>query len=146
MESRRVFNERLDLSRISYVRSFMVLPQPHFMTQDKNLSVSCPKLCFLVIILSGLGVRISRQCGLSVEGPERSNGRLFKFAVNLPVMREVWIRSLAREDSPGGGNGHPFQYSCLENPMDGGSLAGSSPLGSRRFRHDLAAENNKEGE
>ena len=22
--------------------------------------------------------------------------------------------------SPGGGNGHPLQYSCLENPMDGG--------------------------
>ena len=23
--------------------------------------------------------------------------------------------------SPGEGNGHPFQYSCLENPMDRGS-------------------------
>ena len=23
--------------------------------------------------------------------------------------------------SPGGGNGNPFQYSCLENPMDGGT-------------------------
>ena len=23
--------------------------------------------------------------------------------------------------SPGGGNGNPFQYSCLENPMDRGS-------------------------
>ena len=22
------------------------------------------------------------------------------------------------ERSPGGGNGNPFQYSCLENPMD----------------------------
>ena len=22
--------------------------------------------------------------------------------------------------SPGGGHGNPFQYSCLENPMDGG--------------------------
>ena len=22
---------------------------------------------------------------------------------------------------PGGGNGHPLQYSCLENPMDGGA-------------------------
>ena len=24
--------------------------------------------------------------------------------------------------SPGGGNGHPLQYSCLENPMDRGAL------------------------
>ena len=22
---------------------------------------------------------------------------------------------------PGGGHGNPFQYSCLENPMDGGA-------------------------
>ena len=22
--------------------------------------------------------------------------------------------------SPGGGHGNPFQYACLENPMDGG--------------------------
>ena len=25
------------------------------------------------------------------------------------------------ERSPGEGNGHPLQYSCLENPMDGGA-------------------------
>ena len=31
--------------------------------------------------------------------------------------------------SPGGGHGHPLQYSCLENPMDRGSLAGYSPQG-----------------
>ena len=26
--------------------------------------------------------------------------------------------------SPGGGQGNPLQYSCLENPMDGGSPVG----------------------
>ena len=31
--------------------------------------------------------------------------------------------------SPGEGNGNPLQYSCLENPMDRGCLAGYSPLG-----------------
>ena len=25
------------------------------------------------------------------------------------------------EKSPGGGNGNPFQYSCLENPIDKGA-------------------------
>ena len=30
-----------------------------------------------------------------------------------------WIPGSAR--SPGEGNGHPLQYSCLENPMDGGA-------------------------
>ena len=32
--------------------------------------------------------------------------------------QETWIPFLAREDSPGEGNGNPLQYSCLENPMD----------------------------
>ena len=38
-----------------------------------------------------------------------------------PAMWETWVRSLGREDSPGEGNGNPLQYSCLENPMDGGA-------------------------
>ena len=38
---------------------------------------------------------------------------------NLPAMWESWVRSLGR--FPGGGHGHPFQYSCLENLMDRGS-------------------------
>ena len=29
--------------------------------------------------------------------------------------------------SPGGGNVNPFQYSCLENPMDRGAWGGYSP-------------------
>ena len=40
---------------------------------------------------------------------------------NLPAMRETWIRFLGWEDSPGAGSGNPFQYSCLENPMDRGA-------------------------
>ena len=33
------------------------------------------------------------------------------------------------ERSPGGGNGNPIQYSCLENPHGQRSLAGYSPWG-----------------
>ena len=29
--------------------------------------------------------------------------------------------------SPGEGNGNPLQYSCLENPMDGGAWQNSVP-------------------
>ena len=32
-------------------------------------------------------------------------------------------------DHGGESNGTPLQYSCLENPMDGGSLVGFSPWG-----------------
>ena len=40
---------------------------------------------------------------------------------NLPAVQEtqkMWFQSLGGEDAPGGGNGNPPQYSCLENSMD----------------------------
>ena len=39
---------------------------------------------------------------------------------NPPAMQETQVQSLGQEDSPGKGNGNPFQYSCLENSMDRG--------------------------
>ena len=35
----------------------------------------------------------------------------------------------------GEGNGNPFQYSCLENPRDGG-VGGLPSMGSHRVGHD----------
>ena len=37
-------------------------------------------------------------------------------------MYEIQVQPLGWEDPPGKGNGSPLQYSCLENPMDRGSL------------------------
>ena len=37
---------------------------------------------------------------------------------------------------PGEGNGNPLQYSCLENPMDGGTWCRLLSMGSQRVRHD----------
>ena len=37
---------------------------------------------------------------------------------------------------PEEGNGNPFQYSCLENPMDRGAWRAYSPWGCRRVGHD----------
>ena len=37
--------------------------------------------------------------------------------------------------SPGEGNGNPLQYSCLENPMDGGDWW-ATVHGSQRARHN----------
>ena len=39
---------------------------------------------------------------------------------NPPAMQktqEMQVQSLGWEDSPGGGNGNPLQYSCLKNLM-----------------------------
>ena len=39
--------------------------------------------------------------------------------------------------SPGGGQGNPLQYSCLENPMDRGMWTGGLQLtGSHRVGHN----------
>ena len=35
--------------------------------------------------------------------------------------------------SPGEGNDNPLQYSCLENPIDGGSLVGYDPRGHKEL-------------
>ena len=44
---------------------------------------------------------------------------------NLPAnagdIRDTGSIFLDREDSPGGGHGNPYQYSCLENSMDRGA-------------------------
>ena len=37
---------------------------------------------------------------------------------------------------PGEGNGNPLQYSCLENPMDGGARCRLLSKGSQRVRHN----------
>ena len=50
---------------------------------------------------------------------------------------QVWC--LGWEDTPGGGNGSPFQYSCLENPWTE-EPGGLQPMGSQRARHGLATE------
>ena len=36
-------------------------------------------------------------------------------------MQETGVRSLGREDTLEKENGNPLQYSCLENPMEGGA-------------------------
>ena len=46
---------------------------------------------------------------------------------NLPAMQETQVQSLGLEDPlekgtlPGEGNGHPLQYSYLDNSMDRGA-------------------------
>ena len=47
------------------------------------------------------------------------------------------VGDLGREGSPGGGNGNPLQYSCLENPMDRGTWQATVHV-IARVGHDLA--------
>ena len=51
--------------------------------------------------------------------PGGSDGKASAYNVGDPGL----IPGLGR--SPGEGNGNPLQYSCLENPMDGGAWLGT---------------------
>ena len=60
--------------------------------------------------------------------PRRGGNTLFGSSLvvqrlkRLPGMRETWVRSLGREDPLEKEMAtHPLQYSCLENPMEGGT-------------------------
>ena len=50
---------------------------------------------------------------------------------NLPAMWEIWDSIPGSGRSPGGGQGNPLQYSCLENPHGQRSLVGYRPWGSK---------------
>ena len=67
---------------------------------------------------------------------------MIQLVKNLPAMQETacYIVDLGSipelERSPGGGNGNPFQYSYLGNPMDRGAWQGTVH-GIQRVRHNL---------
>ena len=54
---------------------------------------------------------------------------------SLPALRETQVQSLGREDSPGEGNGNPFQYPCLEDSMDRGAWR-AAVHEKQRLKHD----------
>ena len=58
----------------------------------------------------------SEKAGLTLNRASLVAQRLKR----LPLTRETWVPGSGR--SPGEENGNPLQYSCLENPMDGGAL------------------------
>ena len=72
---------------------------------------------------------VTHECNLDSShlALKPCKGRLFVVALmvkNLPGnprdIREAGL-ILGSGRSPGGGHGNPLQYSCLENPMDGGA-------------------------
>ena len=70
----------------------------------------------------------------------RKGGSVVK---NLPAMPGDTGSIPGLRRSPGGGNGNPLQYSCLENPMEQGSLAVYSPWGCKES--DTTERRGKDG-
>ena len=47
--------------------------------------------------------------------------QLGRRSVNATSIQQVEVWDTAKYPTPGEGQGNPLQYSCLENPMDGGA-------------------------
>ena len=70
--------------------------------------------------------RKMQESGLAETIPLIGTSAIWGFPGGLEVKASAWnvgdpgsIPGSGR--SPGAGNGNPLQYSCLENPMDGGA-------------------------
>ena len=57
--------------------------------------------------------------------------------------QETWVRSLGRKDSPGGANGNPLHYSCLENSLERGARWATVPGGVAKSRTQRSAHTDK---
>ena len=132
-----------------YIHTFFFRSFPYVLLQN----IEYIFLSLLVICLYGLGFPGSSAgkesaCSAgdlnSIPGLGRSSGKGIGYPLqysgaslvaqtvkNLPVMQETWVKSLGWEDTPGGGQGHPLQYSCLENPHGQRNLSGCSPWACR---------------
>ena len=93
------------------------------------LFLPSPKQHLLSFLIMEIPLILQLSClGTSSQHPRRARWQrlLFEHQVaqmvrNLPAMQETGVQFLGREDSPGGGNGYPLQYSCLDNPTDRGA-------------------------
>ena len=72
---------------------------------------------------------------LKIELPDDPSSLAAQLVKSLPPMQETRVRSLGREDPLEKENGNPLQYSCLENPMEGGACRLQS-MGLQRVGHN----------
>ena len=94
----------------------LCLPKPQHLVPGSYLSSICPSLCFSLTGHAAQPPTTYLSCLWSVfDFPGGSDGKAS--AYNTGDLGS--IPGLGR--SPGEGNGNPLQYSCLENPMDGGT-------------------------
>ena len=115
------------------------------LVKPSNYLVLCCPLLLLPSILSSISVFFNESF-LHIRLPN-----YWSFSFSFPGGSEVKASACNVGDlgsipglgrSPGEGNGNPLQYSCLENPMDGGGwwatvhgVAKESDLIERRHAH-----------
>ena len=96
-------------------------------------------------VLQSMGLqRIGHYWVTELTEKKKRTSLMAQTVKNLLAMQETletWVWSLGGEDSPGGRNGNPLQYSCLENPMD--RVHGCSPWGCKEWDMTEVTEHTK---
>ena len=64
-----------------------------------------------------LASAVTQEKKLQAHRLERAS-LVAQMAKNLPLIQETRVQSLGWRRSPGGKNGNPLQYPCLENSTD----------------------------
>ena len=113
-----------------------------WVTELSHNSQGCHLIC-VVCLPSG---RQWRAVTTGVQGLRHPTGALDRVTaqhvllsgVHLGYKLNVRILSTSLATVFGEGNGTPLQYSCLENPMDGGACRLLQSMGSMRVGHDRA--------
>ena len=75
----------------------------------------------IVLVIRGIfWLNVSFRIGFSIS-VENSIGILKEIVLNLQLVLHGMDILATLSNKNGEGNGTPLQYSCLENPMDGGA-------------------------
>ena len=99
-------------------------------TKNNKMANLSPRRSIIILNVNSLNVIIKKEilawCIKKYDPVTCFYKKLWTSLVAQTVKRlstvwETWVRSLGSGRSPGEGNGNPLQYSCLENPMDGGT-------------------------
>ena len=78
----------------------------------------------LIVPTARQGARVSGS------GSKESSMDKYNFEWEQRASLVAWM--VKNPPSPGGGNGNPFQYSCLEKPMDRGAWQAIQSMGSQK--------------
>ena len=92
-------------------KTYVLLRNPKSIAMTQDVPLFCPSLS----IKNWTSIHEPRIGHLSINFPGGSDGKASAYNAGDPGS----IPGLGR--SSGEGNGNPLQYSCLENPMDGGA-------------------------
>ena len=130
----------ISITEMKKLQNWMMSWESHFGKKDKfYLSW---KNCFVSRFHHYLKLRLSKLLNTHIPHLEINNNTTSQDQV------AQWLSAyqskdsgliLGLERSPGGGNGNPLQYSCLENPKDRGALR-VTIHGVTKIGHDWVTE------